>query len=1848
MGPSRIAHDMPLSGWVEGPEATSRLLALWAAYLGRLCGQRRVAVLVLEEGAAQPPLPLVIDCALQQKVVDAVSRVASQLAQGRDARSCEEPPEQSLARFAAIRFGDAAQSRTSDARTGPGLVLTVSAAGGQTRLVLEAAESRYALEDLQRWNAGLATLVQEAARNPDATLAQLQVVGDAEAALLHELGHGRAVAAQPDLLSMFGACVGRAGHVMAASDDQRSLTYRELDERSSAFAAAIAADGRFRSGGLVPLLAAPSTELLCSIVGVLKAGLAYVPLDPAAPAGRTRDLLAALGGAPVVADRELVEPGVAVLKLSGLFVAGSRGHTFTPVEVAGSALAYVMFTSGSTGRPKGVRVTRAGLSNYLRWAAQAYGLDDRDGALVHTSPAADLILTGLLGPLVCGGVVHLPGSRDPFAWAQERMAASGQIGLLKTTPSLLRGLLQGIESSHIRVRKVVLGGEPLRGADLQLLRERILGARIFNEYGPTETVVGSTVFDATEWPGSVLGDVPIGRAIDNTDLAVLDADGQPVPLGVVGDLVIAGAGVADGYLNNPVETAERFFQWRGRPAYRTGDRVCWSTAHGLRMLGRSDDEFKVNGVRCHPAEVEAALAGLDGVRAAAVALRLDATGHARLVAWYVPAARAADEAALREALSARLPAALVPSRFVPVPELPLTPAGKLDRAALTLSGEARQTYEAPRGHYEETLSAVWASVLGVDRVSRNDDYFALGGDSLRSVQASALARKRGIDVSVAQIHANPLLKDLAEVVRQGDPLLDSSPATRPFQLVSAEDRALMPEEVEDAYPLNLLQEGMIYHRDFAPKSAVYHAICSYTIRARLDVPLMRQVIHDLVRRHPLLRTSFDLTTYSRPLQLVHREFEDPVTVIDMRDASVQAFDSAVDGWMEHEKRTGFEVQQHPLIRFCLHVGSHGVFQISYSFHHEIIDGWSDALMVTELLRDYFSRANGEDFRPEPQTATFRDAIAQEQAALANPAFRDFWMKEFADTQLMRLPRLAAPLRADKGDRQIVKFEIPIDKALSDAIVRLARTLAVPVKTVLLAAHMRVMSAMGGGRDTTSYTVGNGRPENADGHRVIGLFVNSLAFRLPMPGGSWRDLIRGTLAKEQAVLPYRRFPMAELKRQAGNDPLSETLFFFNHYHVADVLDGRPDAELLGIRVYGESTFPYCVNAYISPVTKLVGMRVEFDSLQFTPRLLASMESMYLAVVRSMVENPDGRYDLEDLVPPGEREELMRWSHGAGEAAPAEDVVSALRSVARRCPDGVAVAYEGRHMSYAALDRLAGRFAAWLRRRGVQPGERVGIALGRCVEMPAMVLGALRAGCAYVPLDPAAPEQRTEAILADAGLQLVLTNAPMRGGAAPVVELQALMEELAELAPVDAVDVPASWPAYVIYTSGTTGRPKGVQVPRDALARSNAARLAYYQGEHESFLLLSSIAFDSSVAGLFGTLSSGGTLVLPGGRDALDLVDLANLVSRHRVTQTLAVPSLYAAILRELRGGASSLRTVAVAGEAVPADLVAAHAELLPGVKLVNEYGPTEGTVWATAWTAEGPARGATVPIGRPVQGMRCVVADAFDYLSPIGVTGEACLAGPMLAHGYVGRPAETADAFRPDPFGGPRGGRVYRTGDYVRWNASGQLEFCGRRDSQVKIDGFRIELGEIEAALLRHPKVRSCAVQPRPDAAGKARLVAYVALGAHCETQELSTYLRGLLPRFMLPKAYVVLDELPVGASGKIDREALPQPADVAGTGSVLPRTPTEELIAGIWRMVLGVEHFSVLDGFFALGGDSLRAMRIAAATRKALGVDLPMKVLMTDGGSVADLARVVDELRATTRQAHLRGTTEDERDLVRV
>lgn len=1330
-----------------------------------------------------------------------------------------------------------------------------------------------------------------------------------------------------------------------------------------------------------------------------------------------------------------------------------------------------------------------------------------------------------------------------------------------------------------------------------------------------------------------------------------------MPDGAVGEIFLGGAGVALGYLGLPELTEQRFvpdpFGTPGERLYRTGDLARRRADGDIEYLGRLDEQVKVRGVRVEPGEVEELLRAHPGVGQAVVVARRDEdlggssplAGELQLVGYVVPDRRggspAPSPAALVRHCREQLPEPMVPSAVVLLDALPATANGKLDRAALPKPAkESRRSaeYVAPRTETEEILVGAVATVLGVDRVGVADNYFLLGGDSIRSVMVASRAQASGLDVTVATLHDNPVIADCAAALDGRRPQA-GPPTTPPFALIPEEDRQALPAEVEDAFPLSLLQEGMIFHRDFAAKSAVYHAIASVRLRAPFDLDVMRTVVRQLVERHPMLRTSFDMTTYSRPLQLVHGRFETPLLFEDLRGLPEPEQEERVTAWVDRERTVGFELHDHPLIRFMVHLRGDGDFQFTYGFHHEIVDGWSEALMITELFSHYFSLVYDEPISIKPPTSGMRDAVALELEALGRKENYDFWDGYLADATLMRLPRDGVGPKADKGDREIVRIVVPVGRELSDGLKRVATGLAVPLKSVLLAAHLAVMSAYGGNVDTLTYTVTNGRPETIDGSTAIGLFVNSLALRVRMAGGSWRKLIEDTLRSERVSMPYRRLPMAELKRHQGNEPLAETLFFFTNYHVFSVLDRWTERGVAHVEneLYGESTFPFCGIFRLHRESGELEVRIEYDSLQFSAEVMESVRDSYVLAMEAIAADPSAHFDAADQLPDRDRELLEGFTLGEVVPVPDAGLHEAFAARAAATPDRIAVEADGVALSYRTLDEWACRIARGLRLRGVGCDDVVGVFAERSPLQIASLLGVLKAGAAYLPLDPVQPDERTAALVAGSGAAVVIAERGLEPRAPRGCPLFVPDRDLTG-ARAKPTPVSGAGAAYVIYTSGSTGEPKGVVVEHRNVLASIQARSVAYPETPERFLLLSSFAFDSSVAGVFWTLTTGGTLILPAEGTQLDPVGTVGAVVRARPTHTLGIPSLLGPLLEQaVPGELAPLARVITAGEAAPAALHQECREKAPGCLLSNEYGPTEATVWSTVWTGAPEAGQQQLPIGRPIANTRILVQDQHGRSTPVSVSGELHIGGAGVARGYLGRPADTAAVFQPDPHSPEPGARRYATGDLGRFLPDGDLELLGRIDHQVKIRGFRVEPAEVEAVLDAHPALQRSVVIAR-GGDGEKQLVAYVVPeeGERPAQAELQQHVRDRLPRYMVPSACVILDAVPLTSTGKVDRARLPEPEQASELPHTAPRTETEQLLTDIWSAVLKLDRVGVHHHFFDIGGESLRAMQVIAATNKLFGTTLSVRKLM-DAPTIAEFAREVDGARSPAAAGSGRG-----------
>ncbi len=1607
-----------------------------------------------------------------------------------------------------------------------------------------------------------------------------------------------------------------------------ALTYGELDARADRLARRLSGLG-VGPGSLVGVFFQRSFEMVTAVLAVLKAGGAYLPLDPAYPAERLAFMLAdaevrvLLTGSALAPLLPAGAPRVVLVDSLEETAGAPQGPL--PSETDEAELAYVIYTSGSTGQPKGTLVHHGGLANYLDWCAANYRVEEGAGSVLHSSLGFDLTVTSLFPALAAGRTVFLAPAEDRGDRLGEVLAGLADLSLVKITPAHLGVLGETMAAGEAagRTRLFVIGGEALRWESLRFWRTHAPGTRLVNEYGPTETVVGCAVYEVrADDPAE--GAVPIGRPIDNSRLYVLDEALRPVPAGIPGELYIGGAGVARGYLGRPELTAERFVPdglsgVAGERLYRTGDLVRHRADGELEFLGRTDGQVKLRGFRIELGEIEAALAAHPAVKEAVVVLRREPGGAERLVAYLTwrEERPAADD--LRRFLARTLPEHMLPSAYEVLPSWPLTVHGKIDRRALpepsSPQGGRSGAHTPPATFVEEVLANIWGEVLRVGQVGVHDNFFQLGGDSILSIEVLARCRQFGLIVSPQKLFQNPTVRGLSlQIAVEGAPVEAFEP-TLPFALVAAEERAALPDDAEDAYPLTRLQAGMLFHSFFAPGTSVYHEIVTFHLRAPFDAEAMERALGELIARHPVLRTSFHLTGYAEPLQVVHRRGELRLDLLDLTARPAAEQEAEIAGWMQAESRATFEWTRPSQIRFTVHRRSEDTFQLSLSYHHSIVDGWSVASLLSELFVRYDAALRREvpPVFPTPEAA-FRDFVAAERRAVESAEQQRFWTARLADAEPVVLPRWQRDGGGSPGS--IHKRFVEVSAETGEGLARCARAEGVLVKNVLFAALVKVLGLLADRDDIMVGVVVHARPQALAAEQIAGLFLNSMPLRLRMPAGSWGDLVRAAFAAELETIPYQAFPLAEIQRLAGVERLFEVVFNFVHFHAYQAVAGIPGLEVLDGQTFEETNFPLSVIAVLDPAQGRPHVRLEYDAGRFADAEIELLSGYFERALATLAHDPAARHAAALLLSPAERQQaLFEWNDTAAvvEARFFHEIVAARAAIAPAAEACVADNLKEGSLSYRELDERASAVASGLSRLGIHAGAVVGLCAERGPGLLAGFLGILKAGGVYLPLDPSYPQDRLAFMLEDAGAELLLTEPAVEAALPPLRMPSARIGDLTAGRAADGFEVagpigPESL-AYVIYTSGSTGTPKGVAVTHRGLSNLVAAQRAGLGiGPEDRILQLASPGFDSSIAEMAMTLAAGATLVFAPREELISGTALASLVARHGVTRVTFSPSMLAALES---GAFPSLRVVKVAGEACPAAAVDRWA---PGRRFLNLYGPTEATVWASL---EECAPGGGAPaIGRPVANVSLYVLGRELLPVPAGVAAELCIAGPGVARGYLGRPELTADRFLPDPWSPLPGARLYRTGDLVRRFPDGRLDFLGRIDRQVKIRGFRIELGEIEAALRRLPAVVEAVVLARGTEGGAPRLVAYLvtAGGQPPAVEELREALRRGLPEHMLPAAFVTLSALPLTPSGKLDRAALPDPAGerpLLRESYAAPRNAVEREIAGIWREVLGLDRVGRGDNFFDLGGHSLLILRAQARLREALGADLPIVDLFT-------------------------------------
>ena len=1703
----------------------------------------------------------------------------------------------------------------------------VALPGRSLRLKLQYRPERIRDDAAARLLTHWSTLLREMIARPEQRLGEVSLLSQAERHRVLVEWNATATAYPRDATvhALFEAQAARTPDALAVVYGGSSLTYATLNGRANQVAHRLCALGVMR-GSTVGLCVERSLDLVVGMLGILKAGAAYVPLDPAYPRERLAWMLADAGAQVLLTQERLRDAlpteGVRVLALDGDTALDDVPGTEAPISGAGAEdAAYVIYTSGSTGTPKGVCVPHQAVvrlvveTDFIRVVPE-----DRVAQASNASfDAATFEIWGALlnGARVVGVDRETALAPRAFAtWLKDE-----GIRVLFLTTAWFNQVVAEAPDAFSGLRQLHFGGEAVDPRPVrQVLREGPPG-RLLHVYGPTESTTFSTWHLVTEVPEGATS-IPIGRPLANTVQYVLDAAMATVPPGGVGELWLGGDGLAWGYLGRPELTAERFvphpFSTRpGARLYRTGDRVRLLSDGAVMFVGRVDTQVKVCGFRVEPGEIEAALLRHPAVRQAAVLAREDSVGGSRrLVAYVVPSAEGAAAplaSLLRAFLGEHLPAYMVPSAFSVLERLPLTPNGKVDRRALPepsgseFANDQAGDFTAPRDPEEEWVAGLLRELLGVSRVGAHDSFFDLGGHSLLATRVVARIHATfGVSLSLRDLFEDPTVARLAERIRSAR---QSAGAVRLPPIVR------VPRD--GPLPLSAMQERLWLLEQLQPGTALYNVPWAAWLSGPLDLSALEQALTGLCLRHEALRTTFS-SHAGEPVQVIHPNVALSLPVVDLRGLPESEREAQALRAASEELRRPFDLAHGPLIRALLiRTGEHAHLLV-LTLHHIISDGWSLGVAVRELSALYGAGLHGRpSLLPEP-TIQPADHAAWQRDWLQGEALTaqvGYWRKQLAGAPpVLELPKdFPRPsLQRFRGDLLAVRFPA----GLSDAFRDLCGREGVTPFMGLLASFQLLLSRVSGQEDVCVGSPIAGRQQPGL-EELIGFFVNTLVLRARLPRTlTFRELLRQVRQTTLDAYAHQDVPFEKLvealqpPRSLSHAPLVQVVLALQE---GTRQDAAPEGLALRPVELGSGTAKFDLTLSLSDSPDGFAGTLEYDADLFTPETAARLMKGLRVLLEGAVANPGQRLGELPMMDAAERRRLLvEWNDTAVDY-PREACLAALfEAQAARTPDAVAAECEDARLTYGELDRRANQLAGYLRKRGVGPGTPVGLCVQRSLELVVGMLGILKAGGAYVPLDPTYPRERLAFMVEDSRLPVVLAQRSvlelLPAGDAAVVLLDEAWSEVAREseAPLH-VTVPAESLAYVMYTSGSTGRPKGVCVPQRAVARLVLGSRFARWGADEVFLQLAPICFDAATFELWGALLHGSKLVLfPPRTPTVD--SLQDVITRHGVTTLWLTAALFEAISASRPEALDGVRQLLAGGDVLPPAVV--RERLSRGGVLVNGYGPTEGTTFSCCHVMEGSVAEGAIPIGRPIANTRVYVVDGGLLPVAVGVPGELLIGGDGLAWGYQGRPELTAERFIPDPFGTDAGGRLYRTGDSVRYREDGTLEFLGRLDAQVKVRGYRVEPGEVEEALRKHAAVAEAVVVARPDPAGGKRLVAYAVprAGETLEPRALRAFLAESLPEFMVPSALVPLSALPLTPVGKLDRAALPEPdvARPAGSTFAEPSTALERQVAELWAKVLGVERVGVEDHFFAdLGGSSMSVVKACALLRDTLKRDVP-------------------------------------------
>ncbi|MCF6437884.1 amino acid adenylation domain-containing protein [Pseudoalteromonas luteoviolacea] len=1622
-------------------------------------------------------------------------------------------------------------------------------------------------------------------------------------------------------------------HDIALEFEDQAISYAELNARVNQLSVHIQEQGATEHK-VIGLLFERSVEMVVSMLAILKSGCAYLPIDPQSPPERLKYMLAdskaelvlcQLGYQHRLQDNTSLDVMVVDTELENQLRNTHEGALPTN-KVTPEHVAYVIYTSGTTGQPKGVAVSHRALVNRIDWMQKTINLGHDDKVLQKTPFTFDVSVWEFMLPLMSGAVLVLArpeGHKDPHYLAT--VIREKKVTTLHFVPSMLRAMIDSDKWHTCRsVQRVICSGEALT-TDIVAEHFERLEVDIYNLYGPTEAAIDVSYFVCTA--DQKLDVVPIGKPINNLQLFVLDESLNPVPKGTSGELYIGGVGLAEGYLNKPELTQEKFIPHpfvSGEKLYKTGDLVRYDHKDNLLYQGRTDQQVKIRGFRIELGEIEHQLAKLAEVDASAVIVKSDKNQSQHLVAYVV---KSGDQEqtqlvnTIQEKLLKSLPDYMVPDQFAFLDQLPLSDNGKVDRKALPdFTFNATSEFVEPQTDLQRLLCDCFAQFSSVEKAGIKDNYFSIGGDSIQAIKVVAQVNKAGYTLSLKDLFNFPTVEKLSSAI-ESETTGDSSIVinVEPFELLSQQTLDAINQDVyEDAYPLTKLQQGMLFLNDNDEAAIRYQDQVKVRMRQSWNIELFTQVVQQLADHHEMLRTEFN-SIQGDPVQLVRRELNVPVAAIDLRHLQGDEQQRELEKQRLDDRRCRF-VNGEVLWRLNAYRLEDNITEITFTCHHAILDGWSIATLLVNLAKSYEkalaqSVVTEADFGPKVKYNLY---VANELKALNNAETEQYWKDIVQD----------APLPWWTGTKlnklRLSRYSL---SELEGRLVQVAASMGVPVTSVFLTAHLKLLSMLNGSDSILSSVVSHGRSTQEGGENTLGLFLNTAPVVLGVEEKTWRQMVEEVDQQLHQQKVHQYYPVAEIQRNTRTD-FSGALFNYLHFHMFNGMvsqehrDGEQEQPYLSLEHDADVNYQFISNFRHAKEYNALVYELRLHTDLISDKHIEHINRLMFNILSDIVRNTDNYVDHDSLLPAMDRDLLMHKQSPKKVALKDSNLAEVIEKWARETPERTAISLSGKEVTFAELNSEANLLAQALLDQGVGTGERVAICMERSYESVLSMLAILKIGGAYVPVNPAYPQEYMQFMLEDAGVTTGIAKGPSRTllMAAGVANCISLDSEQWKPAVCNAherlsdIHVDLSSTAYVNYTSGTTGRPKGVEVTHQGVLRLCELPQLEFGDKQAAFLHASSISFDAATLEIWGTLAKGNRLVIfePA---VLDIQALNRLLNEQQVNGmwlTAALFSQWSERLSEVSG--EHLEKVIAGGDVVSPDAVARVYDNFENIEVINGYGPTENTTFTCCYPIPRDFdRSHSIPIGYGIPGTYFYILDRHQKLVPFGAVGELCTGGQGLAKGYINRDDLNSQKFIADPFS-QDGERLYRTGDLVRFLENGALEFVGRIDEQVKMRGYRIEPAHIESTLQSLPEVHEAAVILHETASGDSRLYAYI----KCDTETLARgeaatdaiklALQAKLPPYLVPSGLFMVEQMPLTVNGKLDRgQLLKSISEASGQQEIKDTKKTLETeLKTLWSQLLDIEidSLSLDSDFFEVGGHSLLANDLVNSIEKVFSVEV--------------------------------------------